>query len=119
MLVYLPTKWDYHYEDGTTEVMRRWLGAEAEKRGIFFVDLVEELRRVPDHQIDPMFIPGDWHYTNTGNEWIAQALRRRLLSYPTIKKKLVDDAQAQARELVTYGRGDPERIKSAADPGDS
>jgi hypothetical protein len=120
VLVYLPTKWDYHYEDGTTEVMRRWLGAEAEKRGIFFVDLVEELRRVPDHQIDPMFIPGDWHYTNTGNEWIAQALRRHLLSYPAIKAKLANVAQGEAVEPVTEMPGDPERTKpSAADPGDS
>jgi hypothetical protein len=80
VLVYLPAKWDYHYEDGTTEVMRRWLRTEAEKRQIFFVDLVEEFRRVPADEIDAMFIPGDWHYTTAGNDWVAQTLRRHLLS---------------------------------------
>jgi hypothetical protein len=78
VLVYLPTKWDYHYEHGLTEIMRRWLGAEAEKRGIFYIDLVEEMRKLPNETVDRMFIPGHWHYTPMGNEWVAMMLRQRL-----------------------------------------
>lgn len=88
VLVYLPTKSDYAYQDHTTEVLRRWLRVEAEKRGLFFVDLVEEFRRLPSDAIDAMFIPGHWHYTASGNEWAARALFKHLLSDPKIQEKL-------------------------------
>ena len=101
VLVYLPTKWDYYYEDGTTEVMRKWLQAEAEKRGIFFVDLVDEMRKLPPESIDAMFIPGHWHYTPMGNEWVATMLRQRLISDPKISARLAGIAAERHREAAT------------------
>jgi hypothetical protein len=80
LLAYLPGRGDR--EPGPYDEWRRFLAREAARRGITFVDLVEELRAVPEDEVERLFIadgaltfPGAaGHYTAAGNEWVARRL---------------------------------------------
>jgi hypothetical protein len=87
VLVYLPTLDDYLHPP---DLWRQRIRAAAEREpNILFVDLIDELRRLPPDSVVPMFIPspttdmdtegrGHGHYSVAGNQWVADHLFRRL-----------------------------------------
>lgn len=86
VLVYLPVRDDYDRD--SSGPWRAWLSAEARKRGLTLVDLVEPFRQLPRGGVDALFIPrgaidyayAAGHYSVKGNEYIARQLYDRLLA---------------------------------------
>lgn len=76
VVLYLPGAWDYR-SDRATDAWRGFMRAEAERQGITFIDLVEELRSVPPSDVDGLFAP-NLHFSAAGNAWAAETLHRRL-----------------------------------------
>lgn len=76
VLVYLPGEWDYKGTEETTG-WRRFVRDEAARRNIAFLDLVEEIQRVPPTQVDRLYAPNA-HFSVAGNEWAAAVLHERL-----------------------------------------
>jgi len=96
LLVCLPTTVHQHEQSGPAPAWRAWIRTESAKRGIPFVDLIDDFHKLPVTRQDSMFIwpdsvhyfaeaPG--HYNDEGNEWVAKELYARLLSAPKIAKK--------------------------------
>jgi len=87
-LVHLPIERDYR--DGASNGWRNWLRLESERNGWTFVDLVAEMRQLPPDEIPGLFIQSDHgrfrgsrgHYSEKGNAFIADALRRQLHHRP-------------------------------------
>jgi hypothetical protein len=74
-----------------------WIRAECARRGVVFVDLVDDFQKLPLTMRDGMFIcphsvhyfaeaPG--HYNDQGHEFVAKQLYSRLLSIPEVAAKL-------------------------------
>jgi len=83
VLVYLPGQSDYKTERLAAE-WRKYIAGEAARLGITYVDLIEEIRRdVPPTELDAFYLE-DSHYSPKGNEWVANALYKRLT--PLISK---------------------------------
>jgi len=87
-LVHLPIQSDY--QDKASDRWRQWLKEEAQRSGWVFLDLVADLRKLPADEISGLFIQSDdgrfrgarGHYSEKGNLFIAEALRRHLAEYP-------------------------------------
>lgn len=89
VLVYLPAgPMDYYGQQAETEQWRSFLRAEAATRGWIFIDLVDELRKLPAEEIDTIF---RGHYSEIGNAYIAETLYERLLDIPEIAIRLTED----------------------------
>lgn len=97
LLVCLPTTVHHHEQSGPAPAWRAWIRAESAKRGIAFVDLVEDFHKLPVTMQDGMFIwPGSvhyfaeapGHYNDEGNEWVTKELYKRLLALPEVAEKL-------------------------------
>jgi hypothetical protein len=94
LLVYLPmqTDWDHR----THDPWRTKLAAELQRRSFWYVDLVDELRRLPFWRTWEMFIaPGAvrfvgsaGHYTVSGNAWVARSIFDHLLADSEFAKRL-------------------------------
>lgn len=76
VVVYLPADGD-HRSEPATDAWRAFVRAEAERQGVAFIDLVDEIRSLPAREIDRLYAP-NLHFTVAGNEWAAEALYRRL-----------------------------------------
>ena len=93
VVVYLPTKYDFKgpniLESMTSETM--------EDLDLPFINLADDLRKVPPELLDSYFIPvgqpGQTHYTRTGNKWAATALYTKLLEKGYLPRP--SDASAQ------------------------
>ena len=83
ILVYLPVKPDY-FGLQSTYLWKQYFKIVSKEKGIIFIDLVDELRQLPPQEIESLFIPGDGHYSNKGNEYIADRLSKKLLTIPDI-----------------------------------
>jgi len=87
-LVHLPIQSDYR--DKASDHWRKWLKEEAKRSGWIFLDLVADLRKLPADEIASLFIQSDdgrfrgarGHYSEKGNLFIAEALRRHLAEHP-------------------------------------
>lgn len=93
-LVYLPVGKDYR--DRESDRWRAWLRAHADQHQWIFIDLVHELRRLPKDQIAHLFIKGssieytgaEGHYTEAGNDWVAETLHKHLLKHDELAARL-------------------------------
>jgi len=94
MVVHLPTAWEYQGEGS-----RRWRDRAreaADRLGFTFIDLIEDLRRLPQDSVSSMFIHHDvqgfvsarGHYSVAGNRWVAERLYDRLLALPPVSDRL-------------------------------
>ena len=109
VLVHLPVLEDYWIRQ--SDPWREHVKAAASAGEFAFVDLVQELRRLPADSVTQMFIglhvpgypSGDRHYTVEGNEWIATQIHRRLLSMPEVAVRL-RQAQPITRPSGQKGR---------------
>lgn len=91
LFVYLPVLEDYRGA-ANTELMRKFLAAEGEANGWFFLDLVREFRDLKPGQVGELFIGEDipgytasaGHYSEKGNQYIAERIRRRISHRPEL-----------------------------------
>ena len=88
IFMFLPTEKDI----GTDTAWRRWVVATMNALGSPFVDLTPALRSLPAPRIATFFIPESMpaagHYTEAGNEWVAEVLYDYLLDIPRIQTLL-------------------------------
>ena len=81
ILVNLPTHYS-DYEAGYFQIdaWRNWLYSETSKRNIIYFDLYEEFMKLPFSELISSFLTYDSHYSEYGNEVVAQAIYKRLKS---------------------------------------
>lgn len=88
VFVYLPTEQDLQ-RDST---WRRWVGVTMDKLEIPFIDLTPLIRATSAGRAGSFFIPasrpGEGHYTEAGNEWVAKVLYERLINLPQLRSVL-------------------------------
>ncbi len=84
VVVYLPSRSDYY--NNNSDFWRKYLQAELQKRNIIYIDLIAEFRdKIPNEQLGKAFLGGDkWHYSVSGNKFIANILYGKLLSLPEV-----------------------------------
>jgi hypothetical protein len=105
ILVYLPVDIDYKpHEPSST--YRQFLREEAERKGILFIDLVDDFQKLPRQEMEKLFIPpgtqyflaAPGHYWVEGNEYVAKKLYSKLISASEVAKKLaLTDRQRPGR----------------------
>ncbi len=76
VLVYFPMPEDWASPE--SDLLRYFLAAECKARGLLFVDVVEELRRLPRDEAAAMF---EWHFSPAGNRFAAEYLQSVLSSH--------------------------------------
>ncbi|HEV7991811.1 MAG TPA: hypothetical protein VGP25_08305 [Gemmatimonadaceae bacterium] len=94
VLVYLPAPNDL--APGAQDRRRQWLAEFSRTSGIPFVDLTDEIRRVPPDSADWMFITpnalpvqgSSGHYTAAGHRWVAARLAEHLRAMPAVAASL-------------------------------
>jgi hypothetical protein len=102
VLVYLPTLGDYAQPyPAVTERWRENINRAAQETDIIFIDLIPDFRALPPAQVQELFIPegeidfpgAAGHYSVQGNEYIAQKLNERLLSFTPISNRLAEKSR--------------------------
>ena len=94
ILVYLPLSGDYQPDD-KTDLWREYVRLASERTGTLFIDLVDEFRKLPSDEVQGMFLSDDdidypgaaGHYTVKGNEFVAEVLYNKLVSFPGVSAK--------------------------------
>jgi hypothetical protein len=119
VLVYLPTR-GYDYEQSVPSVAwRAFIRAECGKRGVAFIDLLDDFQKLPLTMRDGMFIwPGSvqyfaevpGHYNDQGHEYVAKQLYARLVSIPEVAEKLGRHSEGQLAK-----QGVDSSLRSAGD----
>jgi len=85
ILVHLPTLGDYV---GNAPVRwRQFVQAEVNKHDYLFIDVVEEMRKLPQEAVEKMF-RGGGHYSDEGNRYVAEVIYQRLRELPRLANKL-------------------------------
>jgi hypothetical protein len=87
IVVYLPVRKDLVQDGGSNSSLRTFLASELSARGIAFIDLVDDLKRLPSQETEKMFISkltypySRGHYSEAGNQYIANIIYKRLSQY--------------------------------------
>lgn len=88
VFVFLPTENNI----GTDTAWHRWLVSTMNTLALPFVDLTPALRSLPASRLATFFIPrrlpAVGHYTEAGNEWVAEVLYNYLTEIPRIQTLL-------------------------------
>ena len=95
VLVYLPIRSNYSSQPWPWQL---WLQSLAKSSDLLFIDLVPALSTLPRSEVETLFIPensrdyvnAENHYTERGNQWVAEVLSERLLALPEVRDKFVD-----------------------------
>jgi hypothetical protein len=105
VLLYLPTRADSTGE--TEKGWHDWIRAEAAKRNLIFIDLLDDFRSLPITAQDGLFIwagshqnfaESAGHYDDQGNEYVARRLYQKLMLASQVEDKLLNlDARPVAR----------------------
>jgi len=75
VFVFLPMKLDYFTDD--SQVLRIFVKALAEKKGIMAIDLVGDIKKLSRPEVDLLFNEST-HYSEKGNQWISEKIYNRL-----------------------------------------
>lgn len=107
LFVFLPTTLDLEADTP----WRTWTQAVMDTLGLPFIDLTPELRNVAAGTAARFFIP-QWmpaggHYTERGNEWVAQTLYNRMAKIPALGRFLVGDSVAHREDAVRFSAVTP------------
>jgi hypothetical protein len=82
IIVFFPTQRELEGESS----WRLWVHETTATLGMPLIDLTPTLREVPAGQVGSFFIPpprpGAGHYTEVGNEWVAEQIYKRLMELP-------------------------------------
>jgi hypothetical protein len=89
VLLYLPTRGEY---DAPGDLWRRRIAREARRRGIPFLDLVEDQKRMGRREMTELYVPvtspsadGEPEpFSEAGNAWVAESLWRHLQRIPEL-----------------------------------
>jgi len=88
VIVFFPTQRELESESS----WRAWVTETMQTLGLPLIDLTPALRQVPAGQAGSFFIaaPGSaaGHYTEAGNEWVADQIYRRLMELPQVSRML-------------------------------
>lgn len=98
VLVFLPRFDDFY--SVASDPLRNWLAEESRKRGIVFIDLVEDFRKIGREAARPYF---GGHYTEAGNREVAQRILNHLAQNAKINALLSSNAGVASAK----GRGGP------------
>jgi hypothetical protein len=94
IIAFLPTEGEYRA--GMPDYIMR-LKKDVTKKGIAWVDLVDDFRNLPPEQAKRLFIAqadvpqyksAAGHYTNEGNAFVAQLLYRHITAFPSVAAEL-------------------------------
>jgi hypothetical protein len=94
VLLYLPTRADF---DAPGDLWRRRIAREARRRGIAYIDLVEEQKRLSRPEMLELYTstaiasssgPEATPFSELGNTWVAESLWRRLQHLPELAARL-------------------------------
>lgn len=89
-VVHLPV--EPEYRGGSVDVLRFFFRAELERRGVAFLDLVDEFRALPEAEHAALFLRapavGAGHYNARGAAFVAATLRRKLREIPAVRALL-------------------------------
>jgi len=108
VLLYLPAPVDW--KGSVSDGWRRFVRREARGRGLPFLDLVAELRRLSASEVDSLFIrPGELeyigaagHFNPKGNAWVAERLYATLVAQPSFAARLgAPGAEGKAEAIAT------------------
>jgi len=94
VLVYLPMRGEHR--GARDERLPRFVRKAARARGIAYVDLIEELGKLPAQEARNLYIereesgfPGAaGHLSTRGNEWVAALLHERIAQLPSLRRRL-------------------------------
>jgi hypothetical protein len=94
VLAYLPVRGEYR--GALDERLPRFVRKAARARGIAYVDLIEELGKLPLQEVRKLYIekqeggfPGaEGHLSARGNEWVAALLHERIAQLPSVQRRL-------------------------------
>jgi hypothetical protein len=94
VLVYLPMRGEHL--GARDERLPRFVRKAARARGIAYVDLIEELGKLPAQQARSLYVakqesgfPGaEGHLNARGNEWVATLLHERIAQLPSLRRGL-------------------------------
>ena len=89
VLLSLPDAADFSVDK--SDHWRASLTREAAAHGIPFVDLVEEIRKLPPDRVPALYNP-DLHFSEAGNEWVAERLEEKLQAIPSFARRLAERA---------------------------
>lgn len=106
VLVYLPGVRD-HRTTGATDEWRRFVKEQAAMLNIAFIDLVEEIRRLPATEVEGLFAP-NLHFNVAGNAWAAEVLHRHLA--PILDRAATAQNTAAPLPSVYGGQGTRDRV---------
>lgn len=89
VFVYLPAESDYL---GTqSDSWRKFLHertSQSSQQPFIFIDLVDEIRKIPSQDLEALYNQiQDHHYSEKGNQYVADLLYRKLLAIPEIAAK--------------------------------
>ena len=95
VLVYLPTQGDYL--KNSSDYWRDLIRTYAAERKIVYMDLVDEIKKVPPDQLQRMFIGSEvldyqgaaGHYTEEGNAYIASTLYTKMQGLPRLRDQFL------------------------------
>jgi hypothetical protein len=94
VLAYLPMRGEHR--GARDERLPRFVRKAARTRGIAYVDLIEELGKLPAQEVRNLYIgreeiefPGAAnHLSARGNEWVAALLHERIAQLPSVRRRL-------------------------------
>jgi len=94
VLAYLPMRGEYR--GARDERLPGFVRKAARKRGIAYVDLIEELGKLPAQEVRSLYgekeelgFPGaEGHLSARGNEWVAALLHERIAQLPSVQRRL-------------------------------
>ncbi len=102
LIVYLPMEYDPE-----ADAWRERLRAESEKSGFSYLDLVPALRQLPAQQRAAMFLsettPAAGHYTDAGNDWVAERIHDELLRLAPVAARLAGTPDVGGQESDLSG----------------
>jgi lysophospholipase L1-like esterase len=93
VLLSLPDSADFRVDK--SDHWRATLAREAAARDIPFVDLVEEIRKLPPERV-PALYNSDFHFNEAGNGWVAEQVEEKLEAMPFFARKLAERTPARA-----------------------
>ena len=88
VLVFIPRSGDVEFR--WSDPWRAFVAQAASELGIIFIDLVPEFRQLGLSKAESLFVDPyhPSHMANSGNEWIAQQLYRKMLEHPELAANL-------------------------------
>jgi hypothetical protein len=87
LVVFLPVRGDYDGDPDDAAAWRAFFASELGRRGIPYLDLVAEFKKLRPEEVPPLFNPGG-HYGAAGHRWVARQVAPVLRALPVVARRL-------------------------------